>query len=357
MTRAAAAAPAMASWSGAYRRDLLYASADALAAAADEVVSIAVVETGHAETLLRGEMDRTTGQLRLFGDFVAGGRHRTEMVSPGAAADGADVVNVPVPVGPVAVFAASNLPLAFGVAGGDTASALAAGCPVVVKAHPAQPETSRRIADLLAATLPDGAFGMVEGGAETSLALVRHPAIRAVGFTGSLAGGRALMDAAAARTHPIPVYAEMGSLNPMFVLPAAAADQGWADTIAGSVTRACGQLCTKPGLVVLPDTDAGRALADTLAAAVAASATYRMLTPAMAEAHQQWLTRAGRLGDVTAGTAEPPPFAVRVTPAALRGELLDEHFGPAVVLCLAPEAAYPDIVSRLSGSLTATVVA
>ncbi|WP_431880316.1 aldehyde dehydrogenase family protein [Micromonospora marina] len=367
--RAADAARVLATWTGAQRRDLLHRCADALAAAEDRIIGVAAAETGLTPARLAGELARTTGQLRLLGDFVAADRHRDPLASPAAAPDGSDVVTVPVPVGPVAVFAASNFPLAFGVPGGDTAAALAAGCPVLVKAHPAQPETSRLLADLLAAALaaaPAGTFALVEGGPEVSLALVTSPPIRAVGFTGSLRGGRALMDAAAGRPDPIPVYAEMGSLNPVLVLPGAARDGNWAAALAAAVTGSAGQLCTKPGLVLVPACPAGTALADGIAVAVAATPTHRMLTEDMAAAHAEWLDRAANLPGTkltsapppTAGTGErtPRPFVVQVEPEQLSGDLLEEHFGPTVVVCAAPVDAYPGIVARLAGSLTATLI-
>jgi NADP-dependent aldehyde dehydrogenase len=352
-------------WPAGRRRALLHTCADALAAHGDEIIATAAEETGLTEARLRGELDRTTGQLRLLGDYVLAGEEAGPLRrSPGVAAGGADVVTITVPVGPVAVFAASNFPLAFGVAGGDTGSALAAGCPVVVKAHPAQPRTSRLIAACLAeavsvAGAPAGTFALVEGGPEVSLALVAATPIRAVGFTGSLGGGRALMDAAARRPDPIPVYAEMGSLNPVLVLPAAAADGAWAAALAAAVTGSSGQLCTKPGLVVVPEGPAGEAFAAALAKAVAESATHRMLTPGMAEAHAAWLTRANALPGavVTAGAGEPVPFAVHVPLESLRGEVVEEHFGPAVVITSAAVDSYPRIVADLAGSLTATLIA
>jgi NADP-dependent aldehyde dehydrogenase len=345
------------------RRDLLHRIADALQARGDEVVAVAGRETGLPEARLRGELDRTTGQLRLLGDYVAEGRHRVARRSPGAAPGGGDIVTTVVPVGPVAVFAASNFPLAFGVLGGDTASALAAGCPVVVKAHPAQPETSR----LLAAIAGD-AITLVEGAApEVSLDLVRRPDIRAVGFTGSLQGGRALLAAAMSRPDPIPVYAEMGSLNPVFALPGALGHEEHVAALATAVTASAGQLCTKPGLVVVPDTGEGEKFAQALAESVAAARIpHRMLTPGMAAAHRAWLSAAGSLPGVTVVAGEPGaedapvPFALRVAVDAaadtLAGDLLVEHFGPAVVVATAPVASYPALLRRLEGSLTATLL-
>ncbi|GHJ43684.1 2,5-dioxovalerate dehydrogenase [Catellatospora sp. TT07R-123] len=346
VARAVQAAPTMAATGAGARRDMLHACADAVLAAGDEVVATALAETGLTEARLRGELDRTANQFRLLGDHAAKPWRR---VSAGVAAGGADLVTVPVPVGPVAVFAASNFPLAFGVSGGDTASALAAGCPVVVKAHPAQPRTGRLLGRLLAAALPDGAFSLVAGGPEVSLELVRAPGVKAVGFTGSLRGGRALMDAASARPDPIPVYAEMGSLNPVLVLPGASGDATVA-ALAAAVTGSAGQLCTKPGLVLA----GSAAFADALAAAVAAAPVHRMLTEPMGQAHQGWLAAASARHRVVAGAGEPVPFAVVVDVAELAGELLEEHFGPSVVIGVgAPEQA----LDRLDGSLTASVYA
>lgn len=309
----------------------LYDCASALESNADEVVAVIGEETGLLEPRIRAELERTSNQMRLLSDY-ADKPHRRE--SPG-------IVTVTVPVGPVAVFAASNFPLAFGVLGGDTASAVAAGCPVVVKAHPAQPRTSALLASLGEATLPG--FEVVYGGPEKSLELVRDPRIKAVGFTGSLAGGRALMDAAAARPDPIPVYAEMSSLNPVFVLRGYDGDPG---VLAASVTGSSGQLCTKPGLVITSSEEFARELAQR----VAAGQTHRMLTPAMAAAHDAWLERAQSLGTVIAGDRQDPePFAVIAR--EFHPDFLEEHFGPSVVIYVGDEI--PD----WHGSLTATILA
>ncbi len=261
---AAEAASQLATWSGTQRRALLDRLADALAASGDEAVAAAMAETGLTQQRLVAELDRTVGQLRLLGEYVEAGRDRPVVSSPGAAADGSDIVTIWLPIGPVAVFAASNFPFAFGVLGTDTAAALAAGCPVIVKGHPAQPtltELLMRIAALALVDAPPGTLSLAPGGVAEGLALVGAPQVKAVAFTGSMAGGRALFDAAAARPDPIPVYAEMGSLNPVFVLPSALADESWAATLAASVTGSAGQLCTKPGLVVVPDTVDGQAFA------------------------------------------------------------------------------------------------
>jgi acyl-CoA reductase-like NAD-dependent aldehyde dehydrogenase len=362
---AGAAARAYGAWPAERRRDALAACADELTAHGDDLVAVAMTETGLTETRLRGELARTADQLRQYGTFVAAGRHHDGRLSL-AVAGGADVRAVVVPLGPVAVFAASNFPFAFGVAGGDTASALAAGCPVVVKGHPAQPETSRAIADAMTTALaasgaPEGTFVLLDDfGAAASIALVTAPPIRAVGFTGSLGGGRALLDAAMSRPDPIPVYAEMGSLNPVFVLPGAASDPAWAATLAASVTGSAGQLCTKPGLVVCPDSAEGVALADAIAEAVRATAPVPMLTAGMAAAHRNWLGTAGHEPGVTVHVelddVETRPFAIRVDGGALDGDLLQEHFGPTVVVATAPAADYAALAARLEGSLTATLI-
>ncbi|WP_290862404.1 aldehyde dehydrogenase family protein [Hamadaea sp.] len=335
----------------AQRRELLYALATALEAARDEVVKVAGEETGLTEARLNGELDRTSGQLRLLGDYVADGRHQSSRLSPGAGPGGVDIRQIVVPVGPVAVFAASNFPLAFGVLGGDTGSALAAGCPVLVKAHPAQPRTSDLLASIAAPVL-GGAFGIVHGGADVSLAVVRHPEIKAVGFTGSLAGGRALMDEAAARPDPIPVYAEMGSINPVFVLPGAAAEADRVATLAAAVTGSSGQLCTKPGLVVLPRsaTEFASALAD----AVAATPVHRMLTEGMAAAHAEWVSSLRTSEHAVAiGSASPAPVATIVDAGSLTESLLSEHFGPSVVIVLTDD--FTALAATLEGQLTATI--
>ncbi|HWP42290.1 MAG TPA: aldehyde dehydrogenase (NADP(+)), partial [Blastocatellia bacterium] len=232
-----------------------------------EALGDELIERAHAETALpterlTGERARTTGQLRIFAAVVREGSwveasidhaepERKPVPKP-------DLRRMLVPLGPVAVFGASNFPLAFSVAGGDTASALAARCPVVVKAHPAHPGTSELVARAIdiaveEAGLPAGVFSLIQGASPSvSLAVVEHPATKAVGFTGSLRAGRALFDAAARRPEPIPVYAEMGSTNPVFVLPGALAQRAeeFAEGLKQSVTLGVGQFCTCPGLVI-----------------------------------------------------------------------------------------------------------
>ena len=244
------------------RSSFLEAIAGGLEAQRDLIVEQADTETALGEVRLNGELSRTTGQLRTFAELVREGSWVDARIDHGdperEPLPKPDVRRLLAPLGPVAVFGASNFPLAFSVAGGDTASALAAGCPVVYKAHPAHPGTSEVVGRIVSeaaekAGLPDGTFSLLHGRAHgVGTALVRHPDICAVGFTGSLEGGRALFDVAAQRTTPIPVYAEMGSINPVFLLPGALSEraQEVAAGLAGSVTLGVGQFCTNPGLVV-----------------------------------------------------------------------------------------------------------
>lgn len=356
------------SWPAECRRDLLYACADRLEAARAELVALVADETRLGTERLEGELTRTTGQLRLLGDHALRPRR---LVSAGAAPGGGDIVSVEVPIGPVAVFAASNFPFAFGVPGGDTASALAAGCPVVVRAHPAQPRLSRRLGGLMTEAVagtgaPSGTFGIIEGGDNSvSIALVKDPAVRAVGFTGSAGGGRALIDAAASRPDPIPVYAEMGSVNPVFLMPSALAEgpSAWAEKLAGSIVGSVGQLCTAPGVVVLPDQEEGRAFAAELAGRVAEAAAAEMLTPQMAERHRTWHAAASGLKNAAVTPSESAegrfarPFTVTVKAEDVTPELLEEHFGPESVLVLVDPSVYRDFAFRIEGQLTATVIA
>ncbi|MEJ7616705.1 MAG: aldehyde dehydrogenase family protein [Pyrinomonadaceae bacterium] len=242
--------------------DFLAGIAQEIEAAGDALIERAIEETALPANRLKGERVRTMDQLRMFADLVREGSwveasidralpERQPLSRP-------DLRRMLMPLGPVVVFGASNFPLAFSVAGGDTASALAAGNPVVVKAHPAHPGTSEIVAAAIVratqkAEMPDGVFSLLQGATpQTSLALVEHELTRAVGFTGSLRVGRALFDAAARRPEPIPVYAEMGSVNPVFVLPGALTErvEAFAEGLKQSVTLGVGQFCTNPGLVV-----------------------------------------------------------------------------------------------------------
>jgi NADP-dependent aldehyde dehydrogenase len=338
---AANAARALAELPLSERAALLDAVADALEAAADELVTLADAETALGRARLTGEMERTTGQLRLLAGEARGDGFQRDAVEPG-------FVRALLPMGPVAVYAASNFPFAFSVAGGDTASAWAAGCPVIVKAHPGHPRTSVRTAEIIADALakagaPEGTFAIVHG-LEAGLALIKNPHIKAAAFTGSVRGGRALFDAAVSRPDPIPFYGELGSVNPVFVTPSAVAARGEeiARGYVGSFTLGSGQFCTKPGLLFLP---AGHGLEAALAQAIASAEAPSLLTPQIADAFRTGVERlAAHL------------FAVTAEEFATRPELTEECFGPAsVIVEYASEEELGAAAAAVPGSLTATV--
>ena len=285
----------------------LRAAGGALRHAGDEVVATAMAESGLPEARLRGELERTAGQLEAFAEVVDEGDY-VEAIVDLAKPDAKplpvpDVRRMLVPIGPVAVFGASNFPLAFSTAGGDTASALAAGCPVVVKGHPSHPGTGELVArivseSLSAVGLPDGTFAhLLASGVEVGEALVDEPAIAAVGFTGSYNGGRAIHDRAAARPAPIPVYAEMGSINPIVITSAALGERSQAitDGLTASVANFGGQLCTKPGIVFVP---ADSKFPDGVAARLEEVDASVLLERAPAR-------RAGRVGRAAGGASTP----------------------------------------------------
>ncbi|WP_329611604.1 aldehyde dehydrogenase (NADP(+)) [Kitasatospora herbaricolor] len=370
----AAAERAFPLWSGLgshERADALDAAADALDDETDALVAVADTETALGLPRLSGEVTRTSDQLRLFGRVLRHGGFTKAVVTPADPAIGRpDLRRMMQPVGPVAVFSASNFPFAFSVAGGDTASALAAGCPVVVKAHEGHPNTSAAVARvltnaLLAAGAPEGTLSLVQG-FEAGAALVRHPGIRAVGFTGSLAGGRALFDLAAGREDPIPFYGELGSLNPVVVLPEAARER--ADAIAAgyaaSLTQGSGQFCTNPGLLFVPEDEA---LLAALAGAVGQTRGGPVLTVRI---HRSYLARTHELDSMeeltplAAGTASDGAWSVppRVWQlplksfAAQAGTLDEECFGPAGLIVTYPATeALCETLARLPGSLTGSV--
>lgn len=354
------------------RADWLRAVADALDAARDEVVAIADEETHLGTTRLNGEVARTTAQLRLFADAILEGSYLEATIDrpdPSTTPPRPDLRRMLRPLGPVAVFGASNFPFAFSVAGGDTASALAAGCPVIVKGHSAHARLSQRTAEVVASALanagaPDGIFAHVMG-RETGVALVQHPQIRAVGFTGSLHGGRALFDLAQGRPDPIPFYGELSAVNP--VLITAAALEARADELAaglvGSFTLGAGQFCTNPGVVLVP---AGSGFAERIGAAVAGTSAMRMLTDGIASAFAEGIAGLAARAELEVVAGDPvqqrgtgAPVVLRTTTAAVLadpGALLHECFGPSTLV-----VEYPDVADALAavravgGSLTATV--
>jgi NADP-dependent aldehyde dehydrogenase len=379
---AARAARAFGAWrlsKPADRARFLRAAADRLEASRETLVTTADGETGLGAARLNGELDRTTGQLRAFADVADEGSYVEAIISPAdpsAKPPRPDVRRMLVPIGPVAVFTPSNFPLAFGVAGGDTASALAAGCPVVVKGHPSHPATSEACTRAVGAAardtgMPDGVISLLQArGLDAARSLVAAPEMRAIAFTGSLGAGRAIHDLAASRPEPIPVFAEMGSLNPVFIAPGAFAARSAeiAEGLANSVTLGTGQFCTKPGIVFVPSTDAsGRAFAAAIAERVAARAPGLMLNPQLYAGLTEKLGRTRALpgvevlggNEIKESGALARPGVVMTTDLATftaTPALREEHFGPVSVIVRCPTAqSLIDVASTLEGSLTATI--
>lgn len=358
------------------RAAFLNAIADEIDKRGDDITAIGTQETGLPEARLIGERGRTTGQLRLFATHILAGDYldrRHDVALPDRAPlPRPDLKMVQRPIGPVAVFGASNFPLAFSVAGGDTAAALAAGCTVVVKGHSAHPGTGDVVAQAIAAAItscgmPDGTFSLVQGGDRTvGSALVQHPNIKAVGFTGSLGGGRALFDLCAARPEPIPFFGELGSVNPMFLLPNAVKargtdiGKGW----SGSLTMGAGQFCTNPGVAVIidgPDADAFVAATKDALGSVGAQT---MLTDGMAKAYREGRDRiqsSQGVQDVLTTTCDmrnATPYLFETTGEAWLSnhELGEEVFGPLGVVVRVSDADEMQAVARsLQGQLTCTL--
>jgi alpha-ketoglutaric semialdehyde dehydrogenase len=349
-----------------------------------EALGDGLLETAHAETALpiaerlAGERARTLRQLRLFAAVIRDGSWvdaRIDRANPDLKPPRPDIRRMLVPIGPVAMFSASNFPLAFSVAGTDTASALAAGCPVVVKAHPAHPATSALTATAVARAvaaegLPPAVFSLLHSTCnDIAVALVQHPLTKAVAFTGSLTAGRALFDAGAARPEPIPVYAEMGSVNPVFLLPGALDTRAdaIADGLAQSVTLGVGQFCTCPGIAAGVDGPAFDRFVTRLEAVVTAARPGTMLYPRIQQAFDAGWQRLSAIagvrtvrGDVAPGedgTQARPTLLVTDARTFLANHALrEEVFGPATVLIRCLSRAELDEVARgLDGQLTATI--
>ena len=342
----------------------------------DELIERAVAETALSAARLTGERTRTVAQLRMFAELVRRGRWRDVRIDPALPdrkpARRPDLRRTLIPIGTVAVWAASNFPLAFSVAGGDTASALAAGCPVIVKAHPGHPETSELVAKAIAKAiaklgLPAGIFSLLHGSSpEVSLELVRHPRIAAGAFTGSLRAGRVLFDAAAQRRVPIPFFAEMGSVNPVFLLQGALKDRGdaIAEGLSQSVNLGVGQFCTCPGLVAAVESHALERFAARLRDLFRQGAPGTMLTPAIARSYREALQRIESIPGVKTCTARPaesmdawPVLFETVAATVLdHEELRQEVFGPATVLVRCwSSSELLEVARQMEGSLTATI--
>ena len=365
---------------GADRARLLETIATEIESLGDTLLHRATAETGLPLARITGERARTCGQLRLFAQLARDGSWVDARIDP-ALPDRQplprpDLRRMLIPVGPVVVFGSSNFPLAFSVAGGDTASALAAGCTVAVKAHRAHPGTSELVAGAVtravaACGMPAGIFSLIHGGgASIGIAMVKHPATAAVGFTGSHTAGRALFDAAASRPHPIPVFAEMSSINPVFLLREAVRERGAtiAQGLLASVTLGVGQFCTKPGLVFLqrgPDTDI---FLQKLADAVRAAPCGTMLTSGIRDAFLANRNKITAINGVTplangspAGSATSSQTETSVASTTARNflaqpSLATEAFGPFTLVVLGENAdELAACAAGLEGQLTATV--
>ena len=364
--------------SGEDRAAFLRKIAEKIEAIGDELAKRAPQETGLPEGRIRMETGRTCGQLRLFASVAEEGSWvdaRIDHAEPGREpVPKPDVRSMERPLGPVAVFCASNFPLAFSVAGGDTASAFAAGCPVVVKAHQSHPGTAELVGQAVSAAvrecgLPEGTFSLLYGpGRETGSALVRHPAIKAAGFTGSRAGGQALMKLAADRPEPIPFYAEMSSINPVFILPGAMAERAeqLAAGLHGSMTLGVGQFCTNPGLTILDNSTDLEPFLAKLAGLVGSSPGASMLNPGISAAYDSGSGALGgnaavetvALGQAGDGPCQAGAALYRTSADAFLGDasLGAELFGPSTLLVTHDGTDKMLAVARsLEGQLTATV--
>ncbi|MGH3582420.1 MAG: aldehyde dehydrogenase (NADP(+)) [Mycobacterium sp.] len=375
---AAAAAPAWEDRTPRERARVLVALADALQTQADSLVTVAGAETGLPAARLRGELTRTDVQLKMYAEELLAGRFLDVVIDlrdpDFVLGPRPDLRRYQVPLGPVLVFAASNFPFAFSVAGTDTASALAAGCPVIVKAHPGHPRTSALTAEILTATLdragaPAGTFAMITG-VDAGVRALQDPRIAAAAFTGSVPGGRALFDVAAARRCPIPFYGELGSLNPAVITPGAAAarSEDIAKGFVDSFTLGAGQFCTKPGLLLVPRDSA---LVDRIAALVAEVPAARLLTTKIAEGFRSRLkdvigvegvdvlVEGGEQLDDGADVPSFRPTLLRTSAEALldRAEvLLEETFGPtALIVEYGAAEEVHEVLTQLDGALTVTV--
>ena len=340
----------------------------------DELVERTTLETALPAARIQSERGRTCSQLRMFADLVEEGSWvdvridradpaRTPLPKP-------DVRSMLRPIGPVAVFCASNFPLAFSVAGGDTASAFAAGCPVIVMAHPAHPGTAELAASAIqdavrSCGLPEGVFSLLfSNNFDIGQALVRRPEIKAVGFTGSRKGGRALMDIAAARTEPIPVYAEMSSVNPTFILPRALKERGEqiATALHGSFTLGVGQFCTKPGLVFLPESGAIEGFTNKLAELTAGTPASPLLTGRIKMNYEQSandrrpLQRAVAAADASGFAVRAELFETTADRFLEDRELSEEVFGPATLLITSSRPEHLlEIARSMEGQLAASI--
>jgi alpha-ketoglutaric semialdehyde dehydrogenase len=347
----------------------------------DELIERAMAESGLPQARLQGERGRTTGQLNMFADLVEEGSW-VEAAIDNALPDRQpaarpDIRKMLIPVGPVVVFGASNFPLAFSVAGGDTASALAAGCPVIVKAHPAHPGTSALVAEAIKKAaqkheLPEGIFSILyDNGYTIGEALVKHPKTKIVTFTGSFKGGTALLKMAQQRDQPIPVFAEMGSINPVILLPDALESRynQIAEQYASSITLGAGQFCTNPGLLIAMKSAGLEKFKKALGDALAKINSSTMLTPGicknysalseeMLEEQGVSIIGKGNLNNDKANQAQPKVAMVTASSFLVNPKLKEEVFGPYSLLIEADyEVQLQQVLDDLQGQLTASIVA
>jgi len=359
------------------RAAFLNTIADEIEVRAAVITQIGCEETGLPEARLNGERGRTTGQLRLFADHILQSDYldrRHDAALPDRQPMPRTELNmIQRPIGPVAVFGASNFPLAFSTAGGDTAAALAAGCPVVVKAHGAHPGTSEIVAEAVLAAISKcnihaGVFSLIQGGdsREVGAQLVQHPLVKAVGFTGSHAGGRDLFDLCAARPEPIPFFGELGSINPMFIFAGAMANRGStiAEGWAGSLTMGAGQFCTNPGVVVVLEGGDAEQFSQTANDALTKTPAQTMLTDGIATAYragQERMAETSGVHQVMSSTIEQrkaSPFLYRTTAQnwLSNAALMEEVFGPLGLIVTTQNLEEMRAVAlSLPGQLTCTL--
>ncbi len=376
MALAAGAFPIYSGLSGKVRAGFLRAIADKIEGSVELIVARGPLETGLPEARMRGETGRTTGQLRMFAALLEEGSWvdaRIERAIPDRQpVPKPDLRSMLRPLGPVAVFCASNFPLAFSVAGGDTASALAAGCPVVVIAHSSHPGVAEIVANAVMDAaketgMPEGVFSVLYGGGRTiGQAVVKHPVIQAVGFTGSRGAGTALMATAAARKQPIPMYAEMSSINPVVFMPGALAkgETALAESYYGSLTLGAGQFCTNPGLVFLPTGQGDEFLAK-LKSLVEVGSPSTMLNSAICKAFADATDSLAEISGVEVlarssaekghGQCVPAVFTVSIEDFLKNEHLQAEMFGPGALIVRGSVAQIEEAVAKLEGQLTASI--
>jgi 2,5-dioxopentanoate dehydrogenase len=376
MALASSAFPIFSNLSGKIRAGFLRAIAAEIEGVVDDIVERGQLETALPEPRLRGETARTVGQLRMFATQIEEGSWvdaRIERADPDRKPiPKVDLRSMLRPLGPVAVFCASNFPLAYSVSGGDTASALAAGCPVIVIAHEAHPGVAEIVGAAViraaqATGMPEGVFSLLFGGGRTvGQAVVKHPVTQAVGFTGSRAGGTALMDIAAKRPQPIPVYAEMSSINPVVILPGALdrGEETLAEAFFGSLTLGVGQFCTNPGLVFLPE-GKGETFLAKLKSLIKAGSPGMMLHAGICQSFTTSKSAVAATAGVETlafssteaapGQGSPAVFIVSISDFLKNESLQQEMFGPATLIVRGTLEEIENAIPKLEGQLTASI--